>query len=108
MNLSQHAFWGQRRRKHYYITLSKLHLKYSVFSIGLVLCGFYFLTSETSIKTLRLTNFKSRNFYELQDRLEGFILNVGLRNEAYLPQHHESCLRISGTASFDLRSDKEK
>jgi len=33
---------------------------------------------------------------------------VGLRNKAYLTQHHDSCLRISGTADFVLRPYKEK
>lgn len=35
MNLAQHAFWGQKRGNQYYITVPKLHLKYTVFSVGL-------------------------------------------------------------------------
>lgn len=48
---------------------------------------------------LRLTNFKSRKLYDLAGRLEGFILYVGLRNEAYLPQNHDF---------QSIRSNKEK
>jgi len=48
VNVAQHTFWGQKRGNQYYITLPKLHLKYSVFTVGLVLRGFI-PTSETVV-----------------------------------------------------------
>lgn len=80
MNPAQQAFWGQKRGNQYYITLPKLHLHYSVFSVGLVTHWFYSPIRNCSIKTLSPINLKNRNFHELWDGLKGFILNVGLRN----------------------------